>query len=117
MSSNVVRSSSQIKKLCDQIARAFHPERIILFGSHAYGRPSAESDIDLLVVMRFAGRHTQQAIRILNSLDVLAPIDLLVRTPQQIRQRIAKEDPFIREILERGKVMYEAYHTGVDRQG
>jgi len=108
-----VTTSTQIKKLCKQIASTFHPERIILFGSHAYGRPTAGSDIDLLVVMPFSGRHTQQAIRILNALDVLAPIDLLVRTPKQIQQRIAKEDPFMREILERGKVMYEADHAGV----
>lgn len=99
---------NQIKSLADQIAREFHPDKIILFGSHAYGRPGADSDVDLLVIMRFRGRPVRQAIAILNKLNMLTPIDLLVRTPEQIQERLALGDRFIREILERGKVMYEA---------
>ena len=98
----------EINKLCEQIAREFKPERIILFGSHAYGTPTADSDIDLLVVMPFEGRTSKQAIKILNAIDVFAPVDILVRTPEQIRERLAMEDTFMREIIERGKVIYEA---------
>ena len=79
-----------IKRLCAQIATAFHPERIILFGSQAYGKPTADSDVDLLVVMPYRGRHTTQAIRILQHLDVLAPLDLLVRSPEEVRERLEK---------------------------
>jgi len=103
--------SAEIKKLCEQISRDFRPERIILFGSHAYGSPTPDSDVDLLVVMPFEGRHTQQAIRILNKLNALTPIDLLVRTPEQVRERLAMGDFFMHEILEQGKVMYEADHA------
>ena len=106
-----MNSPAEIQKLCEQIARDFHPERIILFGSHAYGTPTPDSDVDLLVVMPFEGRHTQQAIRILNKLNVLTPIDLLVRTPEQVEERIAMGDFFMREVLEQGKVMYEATHA------
>lgn len=106
-----MNTSAEIKKLCEQISRDFRPERIILFGSHAYGSPRPDSDIDLLVIMPFEGRHTQQAIRILTKLNALIPIDLLVRTPEQVQERLAMGDFFMREILEQGKVMYEADHA------
>jgi predicted nucleotidyltransferase len=104
-------AGNQIKRLAEQIAREFHPDKIILFGSHAYGRPGPDSDVDLLVIMRFRGRPVRQAIAILNKLNVLIPIDLLVRTPEQVQKRLALGDQFMREILERGKVMYEAHNT------
>lgn len=106
-----MNSSAEIQKLCEQIARDFRPERIILFGSYARGTPTPDSDVDLLVIMPFEGRHTQQAIRVLNKLNALMPIDLLVRTPEQVRERVAMGDFFMREILEQGKVMYEADHA------
>jgi predicted nucleotidyltransferase len=106
-----VRVTKQIRKLCEQIARDFHPEKIILFGSHAYGHAGPDSDVDLLVVMPFEGRPTRQAIEILNRLNALVPIDLLVRTPEQVRERLALGDQFIREIVERGKVLYEDHHA------
>lgn len=99
-----------INLLCEQIAARFHPEKIILFGSQAWGQPTTDSDIDLLVVMPHEGRHTTQAIQIVNGLNTLAPIDLLVRRPEEVRERLEIGDSFLREIVERGKVMYEADH-------
>jgi len=104
-------SRKEIKRLCEEIAREFHPQKIILFGSHAYGKPQWDSDVDLLVIMRFKGRHTSKAIEILNRLNPSTALDLLVRTPRQVEKRLAMEDFFIREIIERGKVMYEADHS------
>lgn len=101
-------TSNQIQDLCEKIAQRFQPDKIILFGSHAYGHPSDDSDIDLLVILPFEGRQTSQAIRILNSLNALVPLDLLVQTPNQVEERLAMGDHFMRDILERGKVMYEA---------
>lgn len=104
----------QIARLCEVIAREFQPEKIILFGSWAYGKPDAESDIDLLVVMPFEGSPFRQAGTILNnviqSVGVL-PLDLLVRTAEQLNERLAIGDGFMRDILERGKVLYEADHA------
>ena len=100
-----------IRQLCKRIAHEFNPEKIILFGSHAYGQPTPESDLDLLVVMQFEGDPLEQAVAMLNRLNVLLPIDLLVRTPEQIRHRLEMGDSFMRDILERGKVMYEAHHA------
>jgi uncharacterized protein len=104
------KRNAHIRKLCAQIAQEFNPEKIILFGSQAYGQPTAESDIDLLVVMNYEGSPFRQAgeilKRVIPHVGVL-PIDLLVRTPEQISQRLVIGDQFMREILERGKVMYE----------
>jgi len=110
-------TTTEIKRLCDQIVREFKPEKIILFGSHAYGKPEWDSDVDLLIIMRFKGRPHQQAVDIRSRIAAPMAIDLLVRTPEEISKRLEMEDFFIREIIERGKVMYEANHQGVDSQG
>ena len=102
---------AHIRQLCKRIVQEFTPEKIILFGSHAYGQPTPESDLDLLVVMQFDGDPLEQAVAMLNRINVLLPIDLLVRTPEQIRLRLEMGDSFMRDIVERGKVMYEAHHT------
>jgi len=90
-----------------QIADKFNPQRIILFGSYAYGTPHLGSDIDLLVVMdtQLSGR--AQAVEIDLSVDRPFPLDLLVRTPAKLEERLAMGDQFIIEIVQRGKVLYE----------
>jgi uncharacterized protein len=110
-------SQTEIKKLCEEIAREFRPQKIILFGSHAYGNPDWDSDVDLLVIMPFKGTPHRQAVAIRSRIEAGVALDLLVRTPRQISRRLAMGDSFIREILERGKVLYEADHQGVDQQG
>ncbi len=99
-----------IRNLCHRIAEEFKPEQIILFGSHAYGTPTVESDLDLLVVMPFEGSPLAQAVNISRRLKLMIPLDLIVRTRQQVNERLAMDDFFMREIVERGKVMYEAQH-------
>ena len=108
---------TQIKQISEQIAREFKPEKIILFGSYAYGIPRQGSDVDLMVIMPFEGRHSEQAIKIHTALDTLLPLDLLVRRPEEIAKRIEMGDTFIRQIIERGKILYEAKHAGMDRKG
>jgi predicted nucleotidyltransferase len=103
-------SYRDIKELSNQIVREFQPRKIILFGSHAYGEPAWDSDVDLLVVMPFKGRPNKQAVKIRSRIDTAVALDLLVRTPQQISQRLAMGDTFMRDILERGKVVYEAHN-------
>lgn len=104
----------QIAQLCAVIVREFQPEKVILFGSWASGTPRADSDIDLLVVMPFEGSPFRQAgtmlNRVLQTVGVL-PLDLIVRTPEQLHERLTIGDHFVREILERGKVLYEADHA------
>jgi len=105
---------NQIKLLCSEIAREFHPDKIVLFGSHAYGKPRFGSDVDLLVIMPFEGSPFRQAASILGHVVQavgIMPLDLLVRTGQQVQERIQMGDGFMREIIERGRIMYEADHS------
>jgi predicted nucleotidyltransferase len=100
-----------IRRLCKRIAEAYHPEKIILFGSHAYGKPTPESDVDLLIVMDFKGNPLEQTQRMRAELDLVTPMDLLVRTPKEVLWRLEDGDMFMLNIFCRGKVMYEAKHA------
>ena len=97
-----------IMELRDNIASEFRPQLIIMFGSHAYGEATEHSDLDLLVVMEYAGSGSGKAVEILNRVKPRIPIDLLVRTPEQIQERIRANDFFLKEVLHRGRVLYEA---------
>lgn len=97
-----------ISSFAKRVARQFSPLKIILFGSYAYGEPTTDSDVDMLVIMPFRGRGAKKATEILLATDPRFPIDLLVRTPKQISRRIKLGDFFIREITQKGKVLYEA---------
>ena len=98
----------QIEELSQNIGREFKAEKVILFGSYAYGAPAPDSDVDLLVVMKFKGKSAWKALEILNRLDPKFGVDLLVRTPAQVRKRLQWNDFFMKEIIEKGKVLYEA---------
>lgn len=104
---------SQIREVSDEIARRFQPERIILFGSYAYGTPTEDSDVDLLVVMPLPGKGRGRASDIRLHLDVTFPLDLVVCDPEYIEQRIALNDFFLREITERGKLLHAADYAAV----
>ena len=84
------------------------PEKIILFGSYAAGRATDDSDIDMLVIMPFDGSSINKSAEMRLSLSSKYSIDLLVRTPQQIKRRLELGDCFYQEILDKGKVLYEA---------
>ena len=100
----------KIRLLSERIAREFHPERIILFGSYAYGTPTDDSDVDLLVILPFKEKPTRKALEILNKLNPHIPLDLLVRTPEQVRERLRHRDWLICEIIEKGLMLYESNH-------
>ena len=102
--------STLLEEVTKRLVQGLHPEQIILFGSHAYGHPSPDSDVDLLIVMPFKGRPARQAIKIRSRLDTTMALDLIVRTPKQVSERLAMGDFFIREITEQGRVIYEADH-------
>ena len=98
---------AQIQAYAREVARRFKPEKIILFGSHAYGHPKADSDVDLLVVMAHSGRPPYQAAKIRTAVHAPFPVDLMVRTPRRLRERLAMNDTFISEIMHRGRVLHE----------
>src|SRR5580704_5658251 len=96
-----------IRRFARRIAERFRPHKIILFGSYAYGKPHEESDVDLLVIMRTKNA-IEQSIRISLAFQRLFSFDLIVRTPSQIHRGVKDDDWFLREIMEKGKVLYEA---------
>ncbi|MGI8589072.1 MAG: nucleotidyltransferase domain-containing protein, partial [Chloroflexia bacterium] len=98
-----------IDDLVEQIASQFNPQKIILFGSYAYGTPGPDSDVDLLVVMETPLREAQQAICILQAVEYHFGLDLLVETPENLAERLKLGDFFLREVAQKGMVMYE--HT------
>jgi predicted nucleotidyltransferase len=97
-----------IRELISRIAKQFQPKRIILFGSYAYGKPRPESDVDLLVVMDTDLRESEQALRIRQHVKPLFGVDILVYTPSRLDQRLEWGDSFLKEITEKGLVMYES---------
>lgn len=98
----------QIEELSRRIAAEFQPQRIFLFGSYAWGQPTPDSDVDLLIVMPFDGKSVAKSVEMRLKVRPPFPVDLLVRTPDKVRERLSLGDPFIRSILEEGKVLYEA---------
>lgn len=107
---------SAIRRFARQIAERFHPEKIILFGSYAYGKPHAESDVDLLVIMP-AYNEIAQAIRIRRECERPFALDLIVKTPMRLERELRDENWFLREVMSKGKVLYEAANTAVGSQG
>jgi len=99
-----------IHELSERIAREFEPERIILFGSYACGNPTEDSDVDLLVIMPFEGKGAEKAVEIRLKVRPRFPVDFIVRTPEMVRERLDMGDFFMREIMDEGKVLYEADH-------
>ena len=98
-----------IQATCDDIVREFKPLQVILFGSYAYGTPKEYSDVDLLVVLPVADSETRdQAVEIRQRIPRRFSMDLLVRSPEDIAYRISHNDWFLREITEKGEVLYES---------
>ena len=93
----------QIETYCRVLAREFRPQKIILFGSYAYGKPTLNSDVDLIVIMPFRGPDSNKVVEMQMQVGAPFPMDLLQWKPHHTK----RTDYFTREILTRGKVMYE----------
>src|SRR5437899_2978854 len=106
---------SAIQRLAREIADEFQPDKIILFGSYAYGKPHQDSDVDLLVVMP-AWNEISKASRISCAVERPFPLDILVRTPENLRWRLEEGDWFLLEAIGKGKVLYEKANRAVDSQ-
>ncbi len=96
----------QIERFTQQIVEKFEPQRIILFGSHAYGSPGPDSDVDMLVIFPGKGDLSRRDIDIRKRIRCRFPLDLLTRSAGQIDQRLRMGDTFMRDILERGTTLY-----------
>ncbi len=96
-----------ILEFVDEIAHRYSPHKIVLFGSQVSGGQNEDSDVDLLVIMDFEGRRSQKAAEILCAIDHPFPVDLFLRTPEEIRHRLEIGDYFMKSIIAEGRILYD----------
>jgi len=100
-----------LRPAIQKIVRELDPEKIVLFGSYAYGTPNQHSDVDLLVVMKTAASIKDRSWAVSRLLLPRPfPVDILVKTPEELEESLKAGDFFLKEILTRGKVLYERSH-------
>jgi uncharacterized protein len=100
-----------LQRMLQKLIAEYAPEKVILFGSYAYGVPGPDSDIDLLIIKETADRFLDRwttVQRILTGTHRTLPVETLVLTLQEIAHRLTIGDQFIAEILQKGKVVYAA---------
>jgi len=100
-----------ILKMVERLKRVYQPNKIVLFGSYAYGQPDRDSDIDLLIIKDTPDRPIDRRVavsRIVSDPKRLVPFEPLVLTPQELQEQLAAGDLFLEEILTKGEVLYEA---------
>ncbi len=103
--------SSTIQEMVEKIVAEYAPEKIILFGSYAYGTPREDSDIDLFIIKETSEKFLDRCIevrRILSDPKRITPLEVFVLTPEEVRDRLRRGDQFIKEIVERGRVLHAA---------
>ena len=104
-------TKTELKKIVRQVVDAYRPEKIILFGSYAYGRPDADSDLDLLIIKKTSERFIERWInvrQIVSDPKRSIPFEPIVLTPDEIKERLAIGDQFLEEIIKKGEVLYAA---------
>ncbi len=100
-----------IHEIVRRLVEGYRPQKIILFGSYAHGRPDEESDIDLLIIKQTEERFLQRMDRVRELAEGahrFIPFEPIVMTPGEIEQRLRIGDQFIAEILQKGEVLYAA---------
>ena len=97
-----------LKEAVDRIIKRFNPEKIILFGSYAYGKPTMDSDIDLMIVMDTDEKPHKRAVLIRMALkDIGIPKDIIVKTPQEFERFKDIVGTVIYPVAHKGKLLYE----------
>ncbi len=100
-------SLGQIKKISQRIVEEYKPEKIILFGSYAWGEPTEDSDVDLFIVKKTRQGFVQRHLKARKAIGGEVAADVLVRTPKEVQERLEIGDFFIKNIIDRGEVLYE----------
>lgn len=97
-----------LRPALQRIVDELKPEKIVLFGSYAYGSPNLHSDVDLLVIMKTSEPLKERSWKVSRLLLPRPfPVDILVKTPKEMEKALKAGDFFLKEILARGKVVYE----------
>ena len=103
-----VSVGKSLRPAVQKIVAELKPEKIILFGSYAYEKPNPDSDVDLLVIMKTRASLKDRSWAVSRLLMPRPfPVDILVKTPREIEKALGAKDFFLKEILTRGKVLYD----------
>lgn len=108
-----------IQRMVEKLVGEYAPLKVILFGSHAYGSPDPDSDIDLLIIKETSDRFIDRWVtvgRIIDGTHRSIPVEPLVLTPEELENRLAVGDQFIREIIEKGRVLYGRRRIALSRR-
>lgn len=103
--------TKSIKQITDKIVKEYKPEKIILFGSYAWGKPHEDSDLDIFVIKNTKTpslKRIEELDRIFTRREIA--MDFLVYTPAQVKRRLKIKDLFVQDILMNGKVLYDTTH-------
>ena len=99
---------SLISQIVGRIVDRCKPQKIVMFGSRAWGEAKPDSDVDLFVVMPSKLRRDERSVEISKLFpDRLYPLDVLVYTPEELENSV-RHNPFVKEIIEKGKVLHES---------
>jgi predicted nucleotidyltransferase len=98
----------KISEIVEIIANGYNPEKIILFGSYASGKPKEDSDLDLFIIKETNLPRPERTVQVRKMLfGTKVPIDLIVFTPKEIEESKENKYSFINEVLKTGKTLYE----------
>ena len=103
-----------LSEIVEKLKSDYKPIKIILFGSYAYGNPSENSDIDLLILKDTDKRRVDRFVgvkRIIYNPDLEISVSPLVYTPDELKERLRIEDDFVKEIIQNGVVLYERQNS------
>ena len=104
-------TEAQIQAIVQRIVEGYAPDRIILFGSYAYGTPTEDSDLDLLITKENAEKKAIErnlTIRHLLWGGEMPPMDIFVRTPQELTDAVARIYIIEAEAIQKGRILYAA---------
>jgi len=104
----ILNQQKQIKNIVMKIAKKYKPEKIILFGSYAWGKPTKDSDVDLLIIKKTKKDKSNRRLELeMMFLERMMPIDFFIYTPEEIKKRLALNDFFVKNIIQKGQLVYE----------
>ncbi|OIO45701.1 hypothetical protein COX24_03165 [bacterium (Candidatus Gribaldobacteria) CG23_combo_of_CG06-09_8_20_14_all_37_87_8] len=96
-----------IQAIVKKIAENYKPEKIYLFGSFAWGKPTYDSDVDLFIIKQTNKDRLSRDIEVQRIIKGILPVDSLVYTPNEVESRLGLGDFFIQDIINKGKIIYE----------
>lgn len=97
----------KLKVITKRIVAQYDPEKIILFGSYAWGKPNKDSDFDLFIVKKGKGNFLSEQNKVRRIIDGEIAADILIATPAEVKRKLTFGDFFFKEIIKKGKSVYD----------